>query len=316
MVKLSASKINTYLSCSWLGHVKYNLKVPDSGSNQGANLGSVTHKILEALIRPDRKRYSKRILEHNDLYCVKSIERLTKIHAKRKDVLDKESLDKISGFVIVALKQDFYHEGAEKVLSEQEFDLKTDKYWIGGYMDKLAFFSDRLILTDYKSSKSKPDKSEFPVQALLYEFYCYKLYPHLKREIEFHYLKFPRACIEKKETSSNELMEGFEDWLIYFSDYLSNFDTKHATASLAASDVTRRWLCGKELGMLNKAGQDAFICAYKYPTIYWEAVKDGKVVKSSRNRSELEYYKGQDCEIVQKEYGGCPAFRHLYERKE
>ena len=53
---LSASRIKTAESCSWLYWCKYKLKLPDR-SNDGARRGSICHLIFELLGEPRRKKY-------------------------------------------------------------------------------------------------------------------------------------------------------------------------------------------------------------------------------------------------------------------
>ncbi len=55
MIKLSASRIKTLQSCTFLYWVKYHLKLPDQ-TNSGALRGTGTHSILEFLKKPKRKK--------------------------------------------------------------------------------------------------------------------------------------------------------------------------------------------------------------------------------------------------------------------
>ena len=54
-IRLSASKIKTLDSCSWLFFSKYHLKVPDT-TNDGASRGTIVHLIFELLLKPKHKK--------------------------------------------------------------------------------------------------------------------------------------------------------------------------------------------------------------------------------------------------------------------
>ena len=56
---LSASRIKTAQSCSWLYWCKYKLGLPEKG-NDGARRGSICHLIFEVLGVKKRKKYYRR----------------------------------------------------------------------------------------------------------------------------------------------------------------------------------------------------------------------------------------------------------------
>ena len=56
---LSASKIKTLQSCSWLYWCKYHLKLPEE-SNSGASRGTICHLIFECLGNPRHKHHYKK----------------------------------------------------------------------------------------------------------------------------------------------------------------------------------------------------------------------------------------------------------------
>ena len=59
---LSASRIKTAESCSWLYWCKYKLNLPDK-SNDGAKRGSICHLIFEVLGIKKRKKYFNKIIK-------------------------------------------------------------------------------------------------------------------------------------------------------------------------------------------------------------------------------------------------------------
>ena len=52
---LSASRIKTLQSCSWMYYAKYIIGIPDKG-NDGSSRGTVCHLIFEVLGDPRRKK--------------------------------------------------------------------------------------------------------------------------------------------------------------------------------------------------------------------------------------------------------------------
>lgn len=155
MTKLSASRLKTLTNCGLLFWFQYVLKVPQGPNNSGAARGSTCHYVLECLLRKDRRKKVETILKFDDPWVIPSIFRLAKIHADKLLVGDEENFEMIRKFILVALKTDFYCDGALDVHAEEEFNIKTDKYWIGGFLDKRGVFSDKVKIIDYKSSKAK-----------------------------------------------------------------------------------------------------------------------------------------------------------------
>jgi hypothetical protein len=116
-IRLSASKLKTAKTCSWLYWVNYHTNFPKS-SNDGANRGSVAHYVLECLLRNDRRPYTDKIVNLGNISAVKSVERMAKIHAAKLNVADDENFAMINEFILTALKNDFYCEGATEVIAE------------------------------------------------------------------------------------------------------------------------------------------------------------------------------------------------------
>ena len=316
MVKLSASRIKTLLSCSWIYWCRYILKLPSKG-NDGANRGNTVHPILECLLREDRKEYVYKILSVEDPFCIPSVKKLAYLHAKKLEVASDENIKLIKDFILTALKCDFYCEGALKVYAEEEFDYKTDDYWIGGFIDKKAIYEDRVKIVDYKTSKAKfsQEEAEASIQALMYALVQTKYHPALTPEVEFLFLKFKKAPLQKANVNSS-LLNGFEEYLKYISKHLKDFSIEKAMSDFAANDRERMWLCGKRLGDQKKDGTSAWTCEYKYPYIYF-AAKDqsGKVISASKVKKDLDKYIEKGYVVEQMEYAGCPKFHRLWKVK-
>ena len=61
-VKLSASRIKTAQSCSWIYWSKYKKKMPDT-NNDGARRGRICHNVFEHLAKQKTKRSFNKIVK-------------------------------------------------------------------------------------------------------------------------------------------------------------------------------------------------------------------------------------------------------------
>ena len=106
---LSASRIKTAQSCSWLYWSKYKKHLPDK-SNDGAKRGSICHLVFEVLGEKRRKKYFDEIIKTQDVFCVPSIKRLILKHAVNYEVDDEENLEMIKDMIFNGLTYDFLEE--------------------------------------------------------------------------------------------------------------------------------------------------------------------------------------------------------------
>jgi len=155
MTKLSASRIKTAQSCSWIYWCKYKLKLPDT-SNDGASRGTICHLILELLCEPKRKNYFDTIIKKNTLFCIPSVKRLVYIWAHRLDVADPENIELIDAMTINGLQYDYFGKATgkpTKAFSEKDFHIIVDdedkgiKYRINGFIDKLFLYKKESLLS-------------------------------------------------------------------------------------------------------------------------------------------------------------------------
>lgn len=306
--KLSASKIKTLQTCSWLYYCNYVLKLPKT-SNDGANRGTCVHLIYEVLLNPRHRHYVNEIREHGTLKKIPSIWRLTLKTAKKLTVADEDNLALIDKMAVFGLQYDFHHEGSAKLESESEFNIITDTYSINGFIDKKATFPDGSVkITDYKTSKAKfkPEELDGNMQAMMYSLACYKQAGVIP-EISFLFLR-EKEPIQKAEVCSQDDLEGFEYYLGELTEYIKTFDEKKAKSDYAANDKERMWLCGrtKKQGQLKKDGSPMWDCASKWAFDYFVALDEkGKILTSAFTKKELEGKKGA---IEQRRYPGCPRW--------
>jgi hypothetical protein len=310
LIKLSASKIKTYSSCSYYGYAKYNIGLPDKG-NLGSDLGGIVHTVLEVLSIKKRYDYVVESIASKNSFEKPSVKKLIEKLLKKKDILTEENLSKINGFLMTAFTNDFFDEDCLDVKIEYEFDIKTETYWVGGFIDKLKVKNDKVVVLDYKSSKKKFQGEElsFNIQGLLYSLVASKMYPDKKVEVEFIFLKFPKAPYIKM-SFSKQYLDGFENYLAYVSERLANFGIEEALADMAAKGGRgRSWQCGKENPFeLKEDLSPHWVCPFRLGFLYFSAEKFGCKSISAYTKKELIKYLEQGYNIVQKRYNGCPAW--------
>ena len=159
---LSASRIKTAESCSWLYWCKYKLNLPDK-SNDGAKRGSICHLIFEVLGLPKRKKYFNKIIKTQDVFSIPSIKKLILKHAVREGVSDDENVQLMKEMIFNGLTYDFFGKELGKPTedySEKDFLITENngdiKYKIRGFIDKLFLYKRKkfAIIRDFKTSKS------------------------------------------------------------------------------------------------------------------------------------------------------------------
>jgi len=325
--RLSASRIKTLQSCSWLYWSKYHLKLPDK-ANTGALRGTICHLVLEMIINKMRKKHYDEMVLAGTIKACPSVYRLVKKHAKALgekhgfDLLDAEHMDLMDKMIINAFNYDFFGEGHISIEGEEEFLLENEdpKYKVTGFIDKaIRFKNNKFKIVDYKSSKSKfSDKElETNLQAMIYSLANKKKNKKAKSLVEFLFLKFARAASQTVEFSDDEL-EGFEYYLAQVYELINNFSEQEAKGNYAANQPRPERgegfkgpiMCGfaKYPGQLKKDGNPMWHCAYKFGFGYFALTDDktGDILKSAFELSDLPAAEeGQS--IEKREYDGCPC---------
>ena len=106
-VKLSASRLKTAKTCSWLYWAKYHMKLPDK-TNEGAARGTLCHLVFECLGNPRHLGKFKKIIKQSDIFTIPGIERLVRKHALPLGVDDDDNIEMIKEMVLAGLKHDFF----------------------------------------------------------------------------------------------------------------------------------------------------------------------------------------------------------------
>jgi hypothetical protein len=332
-VTLSASRIKTAQSCSWLYWAKYKLKLPDKG-NSGASRGTVCHEVFEFLGDKKNKKEFDKIMKSQDIFASKKIKDLVLNTAEKEGVNDNANIELIKTMTLNGLNYDFFGEGHGNVtqqFSEKDFDFDVQKdnfnYKIKGFIDKLFIYGDKAIIRDFKSSKEvfKGKDLEDNTQDLMYTLAVKKMFPEVKELYsEFLFLKFSligKGRIKMPSITDEEL-EGFEQFLTYIQEYLDNFSEKTALSNMAAkADYPKDnsfggpIMCGKaKKGELKKDGTPAWCCSAKHDLEYYQ-IKDesNKIIDSCFLEDCEKYkekYKNTKVTFNLFKYEGCPAFKN------
>lgn len=304
-ISLSASKIKTLKTCSWIYYSNYVLKIPQT-ANSGASRGLCSHIVLECLVNLRHRKHLNQILKKGTFS--EALKRLILINARKLQVDDEDNLDMIFAMIGTAVNYDFLCEGATEIIAERHFKIEGDKYIINGYIDKQAHYEGGVIkILDYKTSKIKFSKEEIEanLQALMYSLACWKE-TKIIPSIDFLFLRFPKKPLQSSPKFTEYQLKGFERFLESVAENLANFTEKDARNDLAANSKDNRWLCGKH--GKKPDGSKHFICQYREPKTYYKGVdENGKFVNSSFVKEDIS--KDKRAKKIQTiKYAGCVAF--------
>ena len=295
---LSASRIKTLETCSWVYWNNYHTKVPQS-QNDGALRGTICHTIFELLLNKRHLKNYKKIIKKNSIDGDEGVAQLVKkLSAKVK--LDESNYKLLNDMILVGLKNDFFGEGGEIVKPEYDFDITNEKpkYHIKGFIDKPIKIKKEMHIIDYKSSKYKfrGDDLEANIQAMMYSLASKKLWPKLKPIIKFLFLRFPKQPIQELSFSDDEI-KGFEHYLEHINDYINKFNEESARTNFAIDSQKNKWMC--QVG--------GWKCPYKDPYTYYVKINHkGEVVETSlqNNFKDIKEFK-----VETRDYEGCPKFQ-------
>ena len=296
---LSASRIKTLETCSWVYWNNYHTKVPQS-QNDGALRGTICHTVFELLLNKRHLKNYKKIIKKNAINGDEGVDRLVK-KLSSKVKLDESNYKLLNDMILVGLKNDFFGEGGEIVKPEYDFDIINEepKYHIKGFIDKPIKIKKEMHIIDYKSSKYKfrGDDLEANIQAMMYSLASKKLWPKLKPIVKFLFLRFPKQPIQELSFDDNEI-KGFEHYLEHINKYVDNFDENSAQANFAIDNVKNKWMC--QVG--------GWKCPYKDPYEYYVKLNDKNEVVESSLDGKFKNTKG--FKIEKRTYEGCPKFNN------
>lgn len=316
---LSASRIKTLESCSWLYWSNYHLKLPQV-QNDGARKGDICHRIFELLLNPKHKATYTAIVSAKTLTKAPAIKKLIRLYAKELELkLTDEISLQLDEMILVGLQSDFFVEGAKLIEAEFKFDLHNEspRYYIKGFMDKPFMTDKEIIIDDFKSSKKKfeGEDQESNVQAMIYSLAALKLWPDRSPTVRFIFLQFPEDPMMQLSFSP-ETLKGFEYYLASVQEKVDKFSETDAKGNFAydmpdakGGEFKGKLMCGfaKSPTELKKDGTKKWHCPYKFPFDYWIAYKaDGTIKMSAFDRDKIKLKEGE--KVEKKHYKGCPRF--------
>ena len=295
---LSASRIKTLETCSWVYWNNYHTKVPQT-QNDGALRGTICHTIFELLINPKHKKHYNKIIKKNSILGSKAVTRLVK-KLKSRVALDPSNFDILDQMIMVGLKHDFFGEDGKIIQPEYPFEIKNDnpKYHIKGFIDKPIKKKKEMHIIDYKSSKYKfrGDDLEANIQAMMYSLASLKIWPKLKPIVKFLFLRFPKQPIQEL-TFTEEQIKGFEHYLEHINDYVNNFNEESAKANFAADSDKNKWMC--QIG--------GWKCPYKDSFEYYVKLNNKDEIIESNLNGTFNITEG--FKIEKRIYEGCPKWK-------
>jgi hypothetical protein len=323
-IRLSASRVKVFDSCTWLYQCNYKLKLPQH-TNDGARRGLIVHAICEHMLcERHAKKHFKSISTRGQLVSDNPvIKRFVEAYAKVVELEGQENLDMVYKMIWTALNQDFFIKGSVTLKPEWKFDIEQDKYRIYGFIDKRATFKDgSMKIVDYKTSKQKfvQKEIEYNVQALMYALACWKEFGQIP-EVEFLFVKFDGekdTPVVKVPKITEDTLSGFESYLEYLNEVLLNFNEESGKEDMAfhkgfpdkGEGFCKKLMCGfaKRPGQLKKDGSPMWHCSAKFPFDYYEIRDDetDRVIQTDFEKEKLpEPKEGQT--LSKMHYTGCPA---------
>ena len=303
-IKISPSKCKTYCDCSNKFYLNYIEKVPQP-SQIFFDLGTLAHFILE-LLNKNAKRLDivKKIIEADSLDVYPNIQKIILKHINRYK-LGVEDAIKIEKWVLCGLKNNYLHEGAISVETEKYFSIDIGNNLIlNGFIDKLALYSDRICIQDFKSSKSRysGDDKTANIQSALYIYAAKQLYPQYEyKDIGFNFifLNFAKNPIIEIKYSKDQI-EGTLEWVRYIGGLMHQWQDTDRYKNLAIDDFKTKWQC---------FSKGDFKCGYLMPMEYWEW-------KNEQGEKKTSIEKPINVAFPQKkiQYNGCQKAMEAYKR--
>lgn len=186
-IKLSATRINSFLSCKQKYWFNYMEKLPKL-SNPSFKLGLAVHESLELAgqIWQQKEKFSKadiaKIMEKYDEISVREGIEDHEVHKEGKDLVRKRLKHFIAGRKVLDLEIKFGFWGPDGGMNVTS-DLGVP---LIGAIDKVEEYDDDTVLiVDYKTSKTAPTGAQMrsDIQLSLYDLVARKLYPQYKRVV-------------------------------------------------------------------------------------------------------------------------------------
>lgn len=217
---LSASSINTYLQCPRKFFYQYIKKLPTKDSIYLLR-GSIVHEVLEDFYDLDDKLEKTNFDEIKDWFLTK-IKETFSIKWKQNEEklmnlgLDNQTLMFFFNESILMLENwtKIIFNKIQKVMNEKKINFnqaflllkpiresyyKSDKMKIHGYIDAIHEFDNKIIIIDYKTSKSSELKDTYKLQLGLYALLYQEKHNKFPDEVGLFFLKDKELLIKPNE---------------------------------------------------------------------------------------------------------------------
>lgn len=186
-IKLSSTRINSFLSCKQKYWFSYFQKLPKI-SNPAFKLGLAVHESLELAGRiwMEKKKFTeadtKKVLGKYDEVSIREGMEEYETHLEGKELVKKRLSNFVIGEEILGLEVKFGFWG------EDAGPQITSKYGVPlmGAIDKAEKYDDDTILiVDYKTSRTAPTQSQMrnDIQLSIYDLVARKVWPEYKRVV-------------------------------------------------------------------------------------------------------------------------------------
>jgi len=228
-IKVSASRINTFLDCKYKYWCSYKKDFPKVRSHAFRE-GLAVHDALDfaGQIWMKKGKFSpadkKNILKKYDEAAVREGVDYVTTHSEGKELVKKRIDNFELGKKIIGLEIKFGF-GSDNVVTKDNVPL------IGAIDKVIEIDSDTLLIVDYKTSKIAPtvDQLKFDIQLSIYDLVASKKWPNYKRIILS--LDLLKSDIIYSYRTLNERLE-FEEYLKTIYDQMVNFKEKDAKPQL------------------------------------------------------------------------------------
>lgn len=237
IVKLSASRINTFLQCKlryWYSYEEHLEKL----ANPAFKLGLACHDTLEKAGRiwKDENldkftpKQIKDLLAYYDEVSVKHGIEEYEEHLIGKDIVKSKLKNFKIGNKIVGIEDRFGFEGTQEITTKDGVPL------IGAIDKVIEINNDTLLIVDYKSSKTVPDanKLKTDIQLSMYCLVAKQLYPQYKHII---------LCLDMLRTGETVYTFRTEEELVDFEEYLKAVHTQITSLKKEDAQPTINFLC-------------------------------------------------------------------------
>lgn len=145
-LKLSFTNTENYFRCPFVYYLEKVLKIRKTDNEYYMNYGNFVHKIIEESVKDD--------FDFDDFFLTTLDHEDYKFSVKEKTIINNNKrIVKYATIFNKSLIRDF---SVDKVLSECNLNVNIDEFTVfEGRLDRIFLINDKLIITDYKTGKTK-----------------------------------------------------------------------------------------------------------------------------------------------------------------